>query len=174
MTRFPLWKHGRRRTAGLVALLLLVAVALVGVAHLAVLPPFEGFDETAHWSYLQELADTGHPPRYGRDGLARDTDRYDGPMPYNGGPPYDATRRPTYRRYRQAEPQKHQETAAAVLRELQERDARDRNRAESPLRPASDATVIDTTNGGRTELLGGLIYPSSTVPSMAFRMSFSP
>ncbi len=37
------------------------------------------------------------------------------------------------------------QTEAAILRDLQERDARDRNRADSPLRPASDATVIDST-----------------------------
>jgi cytidylate kinase len=33
----------------------------------------------------------------------------------------------------------------AILRELQERDARDRNRADSPLRPAEDAVTIDST-----------------------------
>ncbi len=32
-----------------------------------------------------------------------------------------------------------------IAREIAERDARDRNRAHSPLRPASDAIVIDTT-----------------------------
>ena len=34
---------------------------------------------------------------------------------------------------------------AAVERELAERDARDRSRPESPLRPAADAVVVDTT-----------------------------
>jgi cytidylate kinase len=33
----------------------------------------------------------------------------------------------------------------AILRELKERDYRDRNRAESPLRPASDAVILDST-----------------------------
>jgi cytidylate kinase len=33
----------------------------------------------------------------------------------------------------------------AVLEEMRERDRRDRNRAESPLRPASDAVVLDST-----------------------------
>lgn len=32
-----------------------------------------------------------------------------------------------------------------ILRELKERDERDRNRAESPLRPASDAVILDST-----------------------------
>ena len=36
-------------------------------------------------------------------------------------------------------------TAAAVIRELKERDARDRNRAESPLRAADDAVILDST-----------------------------
>ena len=35
--------------------LLLLAVALTGLAHLAFLPPFEGFDETAHFSYIQQI-----------------------------------------------------------------------------------------------------------------------
>lgn len=32
-----------------------------------------------------------------------------------------------------------------ILKELKERDERDRNRAESPLRPASDAVILDST-----------------------------
>ncbi len=38
------------------------------------------------------------------------------------------------------------QTEAAILRDLQERDARDRNRADSPLRPAPDANIIDSTS----------------------------
>ncbi len=49
------------------------------------------------------------------------------------------------RRYRQTEPMAATASEAAVVRELRERDTRDRNRAESPLRPAADATVLDTT-----------------------------
>jgi CMP/dCMP kinase len=33
-----------------------------------------------------------------------------------------------------------------VIRELRERDRRDRNRADSPLRPADDAVLLDSTN----------------------------
>jgi cytidylate kinase len=32
-----------------------------------------------------------------------------------------------------------------VIRELHERDARDRNRADSPLKPAADAVILDST-----------------------------
>ena len=90
------------RTARLVTWLLLAATLLVGVAHIAFLPPWEGFDETAHWSYVQELADAGRPPRYGADGLSEDTYRYAGPMSYRSAVPFEATGRPTYRSYREA------------------------------------------------------------------------
>lgn len=36
--------------------------------------------------------------------------------------------------------------AESVLEQLRERDRRDRTRAESPLQPASDAVIIDSTN----------------------------
>jgi cytidylate kinase len=54
------------------------------------------------------------------------------------------------RRYQQTSDGRAPDTAvsteAAVLRELRERDERDRNRANSPLRPADDAVVIDSTS----------------------------
>jgi cytidylate kinase len=53
------------------------------------------------------------------------------------------------RRFRQGsaggEETKSKVTEEAVIQELKERDARDRNRAESPLRPAVDAVVLDST-----------------------------
>jgi len=36
-------------------------------------------------------------------------------------------------------------TESAIVQELKERDARDRNRLDSPLRPASDAVILDST-----------------------------
>jgi cytidylate kinase len=39
-----------------------------------------------------------------------------------------------------------EEQVAAIEREIAERDARDRGRAHSPLRPAPDAVVMDTTD----------------------------
>jgi cytidylate kinase len=33
-----------------------------------------------------------------------------------------------------------------VIRELRERDFRDRNRADSPLRPAPDSVLLDSTD----------------------------
>jgi len=59
--------------------LLLLAVALLGVAHVAFLPPFEGTDERGHWSYIQQLADTGLAPRVGAAMISADVDAYPGP-----------------------------------------------------------------------------------------------
>jgi CMP/dCMP kinase len=49
------------------------------------------------------------------------------------------------RRYRQAGPADVPVTEESIIREMRERDARDRNRAESPLRPAEDAVILDST-----------------------------
>lgn len=61
------------------------------------------------------------------------------------------------RRYRQAAPSGSAVVApiteAAVLKELKERDARDRNRANSPLRPAADAVILDSTQMTLDEVL---------------------
>jgi len=52
------------------------------------------------------------------------------------------------RRYQQLPgvPDAPKVTEAALLSEMRERDARDRNRAESPLKPAPDAILLDSTN----------------------------
>ncbi len=63
------------------ARLLLLAVALLGFAHIAFLPPFEGFDETAHFSYVQQIADTGTLPQVVRGKLSTDVEGYAGPLP---------------------------------------------------------------------------------------------
>jgi cytidylate kinase len=44
-------------------------------------------------------------------------------------------------------------TEEAIIRELKERDARDRNRTESPLRPAEDAVILDSTRMSLDEVL---------------------
>ncbi len=56
-------------------LLLLAGIYLIGLAHIAVLPPFEGFDETGHYSYLRQIALTGRWTRYG-DTMSADIDAY--------------------------------------------------------------------------------------------------
>jgi hypothetical protein len=55
--------------------ILLLSALLVGLGHIALLPPFEGFDETAHYSYIQQIAETGRWPRAG-DKMSREIDDY--------------------------------------------------------------------------------------------------
>jgi cytidylate kinase len=57
------------------------------------------------------------------------------------------------RRYRQQGPEENKVTEESVVRELRERDERDRNRTESPLRPAPDAVVLDSTSMTLAEVL---------------------
>jgi len=62
------------------------------------------------------------------------------------------------RRFRQAGPVSHpteQQKAAeeAIIAELKERDHRDRTRAESPLQPAADAVILDSTAMSLAEVL---------------------
>jgi cytidylate kinase len=61
------------------------------------------------------------------------------------------------RRYRQVDvlgaPQDAKVTEEALIEQLKERDARDRNRADSPLRPAEDAVILDSTTMSLEEVL---------------------
>ena len=60
------------------------------------------------------------------------------------------------RRFRQVASSEHEaipETEASVLAEMKARDERDRSRAESPLRPAEDAIVLDSTRMSLDEVL---------------------
>ena len=50
------------------------------------------------------------------------------------------------RRFRQLRDKGFDVTMARLFKEISERDARDANRAVSPLKPAADAVVLDTTN----------------------------
>jgi hypothetical protein len=61
-----------RSRSGIVSALLLAAL-LIGLAQIALLPPWEGFDETAHFSYIQQIADTGRWPQRG-DRLSEDAE----------------------------------------------------------------------------------------------------
>ncbi len=79
--------------------LLLLAVALAGIAHVAFLPPFEGFDETNHLAYIQQIAETGTIPHYGVDRVSSDIEQYAGPRPYSSSPPYDRVAGQTYRAF---------------------------------------------------------------------------
>jgi hypothetical protein len=69
---------------------LLAGHLVLGLAHLAMLPPWEGFDETSHYSYLQQLADQRVVPRVYSARIAADVDDYAliAPMPYGNVAPY--------------------------------------------------------------------------------------
>ncbi|KUG23253.1 hypothetical protein ASZ90_006914 [hydrocarbon metagenome] len=80
-------------------ILLALAILLIAVGFLAVLPPFEGFDETAHYSSIQQIADTGTIPRYGQSFLSLTVIDYSlhGPLPYSSlNPPFDRNGGMTY------------------------------------------------------------------------------
>lgn len=79
--------------------LLLLAVGLAGLAHLAFLPPFEGFDETGHFSYIQQIADAGQIPHPGADRKSADVRAYPGPRAYGGVAPFDQNGGMTYKNF---------------------------------------------------------------------------
>jgi cytidylate kinase len=49
--------------------------------------------------------------------------------------------------------EEQQAAQEAIIREMKDRDYRDRNRAESPLKPASDAVILDSTSMTLEEVL---------------------
>ncbi len=70
--------------------LYLISILLIGLGYISILPPFEGFDETAHYSRLREIK--GHPLAiFDRESfLDRAVVEYTGPVPYSSGePPFD-------------------------------------------------------------------------------------
>src|SRR5215813_2726723 len=72
--------------------LILAAVALLGIANCALLPPFEEYDSVQYWSGIQQVADTGTIPVLGKAQISADVDAYTGPrtfdqrpgLPFNG------------------------------------------------------------------------------------------
>ena len=84
------------------ALIMLAAGHLcLGAAHVAMLPPWEGFDETAHYSSLQQIADAGRLPRLGSARIARDVREtfFVLPIPYSSAPPVEQNLGHTYRSF---------------------------------------------------------------------------
>jgi hypothetical protein len=59
----------------LAATVLLAGSLLAGLGFCALLPPFEGFDETAHYGYIQQIAQTGAWPRL-NDPIPAEVDDY--------------------------------------------------------------------------------------------------
>lgn len=71
------------------------------MAHIAILPPWEGFDETAHYSYIQQIADTWELPRLRISKISKDVEDYAlaAPVPYSSEPPYERNDGLTYKSY---------------------------------------------------------------------------
>lgn len=60
---------------------------LIGLAHLAIFPPFEGLDETAHYSSIRQILDAGQlPVSLETSFISSEVIEYrtHGPMPYDG------------------------------------------------------------------------------------------
>ena len=79
---------------------------MLGLSHIAILPPWEGFDENAHFSYIQQIADTGSLPKPGRAKLSKNVDNYQqyAPMPYCFVPFFKKGEGYTYHRFFSAPP----------------------------------------------------------------------
>jgi len=70
--------------------LYILALLFVGLGYVSILPPFEGFDESAHYTGLRQVADVGTLPLRGRSFLPQDVAEYRGPVAYGSGvPPFD-------------------------------------------------------------------------------------
>nr|WP_319493600.1 hypothetical protein [uncultured Desulfobacter sp.] len=68
----------------------LALLLFVGVGIISVIPPWEGFDETAHYSSMKQIADTRTLPLFGKAKLDMAVENYTGPMPYSSlSPPFD-------------------------------------------------------------------------------------
>jgi hypothetical protein len=88
------------------AIAFIAASLATGFGWLAALPPLEGFDETAHFSYIQQLADTRTIPVFGGSYLSRDVRAYTErlPTPYGNVPPFEANGGITYQDFFAAPP----------------------------------------------------------------------
>ena len=64
---------------------LFLSSLLAGLAAIAIMPPFEGYDEIAHFSRVQEIADRGKEVSYPNARISRSVESYPGPMPYGIG-----------------------------------------------------------------------------------------
>ncbi len=63
------------RQAWIAMVALLLGIYTFGLSQIAILPPFEGFDEPGHYSYVQQIAETGTWPRHG-DPMSAEIDAY--------------------------------------------------------------------------------------------------
>jgi hypothetical protein len=68
----------------------LLALLFTGIGYIAFLPPFEGYDETAHFSSIRQIYHTNQIPHLGSSFLDQSIINYSGPIRYeNGYPPFN-------------------------------------------------------------------------------------
>ena len=82
-------------------ILLLLGSFLLGVSYISALPIWEGFDETAHFSYIQQVADSGELPLYGKNQISKDVEKYYNyaPVPYALSAEFQNNNRLTYQSF---------------------------------------------------------------------------
>ena len=61
------------------------------------------------------------------------------------------------RRFAEMRSQGREVTLEAITADIAQRDARDMNRTDAPLKPAADALIFDTTNFGKDEAIEAAI-----------------
>src|SRR5262245_21607372 len=134
--------------------LLFAAALLAGIAQLLVLPPFEGFDETAHYSYIREIADTRAIPIFGRSTIAKVVADYHqrGPMPYTSVPPFNQNGGWTYQTFAAAPGahttyRRHYRAVAGVDRHYQPTTELNWEAQHPPLYYALLALLMRATDG---------------------------
>jgi len=67
--------------------LLLLAFSLIGAAYIFFQPPFEGFDENAHFSRIREASTSLHSSIFPSGYLDKSISNYSGPIAYKSGVP---------------------------------------------------------------------------------------
>jgi len=72
------------------SLVYFLGLLMVGISYIAILPPFEGFDENAHLSRVREISASFNSVLNAHSFIDQTISDFSGPMPYSSGiPPYD-------------------------------------------------------------------------------------
>ena len=79
-----------RRVTTNTTLIYFLGLFMVGMAYIAILPPFEGFDENAHFSRVKEISASFRSALNAQSFIDQTVLDFNGPMPYSSGePPYN-------------------------------------------------------------------------------------
>ena len=96
---------------------IMLIFTLLGTANVLLLPPYEGFDETGHYSYISILADRHEIPDFRLTPLDAtvENDRWGLPRPYTATPPFEANGGLTYSEFFNNDADVERETAVSRL-----------------------------------------------------------